>query len=125
MAQRETAVIRSPAWRDAVDTLVLLMAPSTPFVAEELWQQLGRPYSVHHRDWPVFDATLLTVEEVELVVQVNGKVRERLTVPIGLSEEEALAQVSALPKVREQLGDRLPAKVVYVPGRLINLVFRA
>ena len=124
MAQRETAVTHTPAWREAVDTLVLLMAPSTPFVAEEWWQRLGRPYSVHHRDWPTFDPALLTVEEVELVVQVNGKVRERLTVPIGLDEAAAIAQVRALPKVREQLGDREPVKVIYVPGRLINLVVK-
>ncbi len=124
MAQRETPVVSTPAWRDAVDTLVLLMAPSTPFVAEELWQRLGHPYSVHHQDWPVFDASLLTVAEVELVVQVNGKVRERLTVPVGLTEADALAQVRDLPKVREHMGDREPVKVIHVPDRLINIVVR-
>ena len=124
MAQRSQPVARTSAWRQAIETLVLLMAPSTPFVAEELWQQLGQPYSVHHQDWPVFDASLLAVEQVEVVVQVNGKVRDRLKLPAGTLEAEALAAARSLPKVAEQLGDAEPAKVIYVPDRLLNIVVR-
>ncbi len=124
MAQRETDIVRTGAWREAVEALVLMMAPATPFVAEEMWERLGQSYSVHHQAWPTFDPALLVVDEVELVVQVNGKVRDRITVPVGLGQDDAVTQVLALPKVAEFVGDRTPAKVVYVPGRLINLVIK-
>ncbi|HEV2527582.1 MAG TPA: leucine--tRNA ligase [Thermomicrobiales bacterium] len=124
MAQRETEVVRTGAWREAVEALVLMMAPATPFVAEEMWERLGQTYSVHHQPWPVFDSALLVVDEAELVVQVNGKVRDRITVPVGLEQDAAVEQVLALPKVREFVGEKTLAKVIYVPGRLINLVVK-
>ena len=80
MKLRETALIHTPEWREALETLVLLMAPSTPYVAEELWERLGMPYSVHHQIWPEYEPALTQDDAVEIVVQVNGKVRDRLIV---------------------------------------------
>src|ERR671913_157083 len=122
MRLRETALIHTPEWREALETLVLLMAPSTPYVAEELWERLGMPYSVHHQSWPDYEPALTEDDAVEVVVQVNGKVRDRLLLPVDLPEEAARVQVMAQPKIAEALSGRDPRKVIYVPGRLINIV---
>ena len=122
MKLRETPVVSTPEWREALETLVLLMAPSTPHVAEELWERLGMPYSVHHQSWPNYDPALTRADEIEVVVQVNGKVRDRLLLPVDLGEDEARALVMALPKIVEALNGREPKKVVYVPGRLVSVV---
>jgi leucyl-tRNA synthetase len=122
MKLRETALVHTPAWREALETLVLLMAPSTPYVAEELWERLGMPYSVHHLSWPEFDPALTLDDTVEVVVQVNGKVRDRLLLPVDLPEADARERVLAQPKIADALAGREPRKVIYVPGRLINIV---
>ncbi|MCC7023416.1 MAG: leucine--tRNA ligase [Thermomicrobiales bacterium] len=122
MRLRETAVIHTPAWREALETLVLLMAPSTPYVAEELWERLGMPYSVHHQAWPTYEPALARADEVEVVVQVNGKVRDRLMLSVDLAEDAAREQALSLPKIAEAVNGREPRKVIYVPGRLINIV---
>ncbi len=119
---REPDLIHTPRWRSALETLVLLMAPSTPYVAEELWDRLGMPYSVHHQSWPSYDPALTQEATVEVVVQVNGKVRDRVLLPPDLAEEEAKARVLAQPKIVAALGGNSPRTVIYVPGRLINIV---
>jgi leucyl-tRNA synthetase len=121
---RDSPIVGSAAWREAMETLVLLMAPSTPYVAEELWERLGKPYSVHTQDWPAFDPALTLEDLVEMVVQVNGKVRDKLTAPAGIDEDQARALALGSERVREHLGGKEPAKVIYVPGRLVNLVVR-
>ncbi|HEX5991196.1 MAG TPA: leucine--tRNA ligase [Thermomicrobiales bacterium] len=122
MKLRETALIHTRDWREALETLVLLMAPSTPYVAEELWERLGMPYSVHHQSWPDYDPALTQDDAVEVVVQVNGKVRDRLLLPVDLPEADARARVLTQPKITEAIAGREPRKVIYVPGRLINIV---
>jgi leucyl-tRNA synthetase len=121
---KDEPIARTEEWREAIETLVLLMAPSTPYVAEELWERLGMPYSVHLQEWPAYDESLLREETVELVVQVNGKVRDRLVVTPGISEEEVTRQALATPRVQEFTGGKDPIKVIYVPGRLLNIVVR-
>jgi leucyl-tRNA synthetase len=122
MRLRETDLIHTPEWRQALETLVLLMAPSTPYVAEELWERLGMPYSVHQQAWPTYEPALARADEVEVVVQVNGKVRDRLMLPVDLAEAAAREHALALPKIAEAVNGREPRKVIYVPGRLINIV---
>ena len=122
MKLRETPVVHTSEWREALETLVLLMAPSTPYVAEELWERLGMPYSVHHQSWPAYDPALTTTDEVEVAVQVNGKVRDRLLLPVDLGEDEARARVLGLPKIADAVGGRALKKFVYVPGRLVSVV---
>jgi leucyl-tRNA synthetase len=123
LKENESAV-QSVAWRQTIETLVLLMAPSTPHVAEEMWQMLGRPYSVHLQTWPAYDEELTIEVQVEIVVQVNGKVRDRLQVQAEVSEEQATAMALQSPKVREHLGDREADRIIYVPAKLINIVVR-
>jgi leucyl-tRNA synthetase len=107
----------------AVDTLLLLLAPMTPHIAAELWERRhGEGASVHAQRWPVADPALLAVETTTMVVQVNGKVRDRLQVAVGIAEEEAVAAALASPKVVEQLAGRPPRTVVARPPRLVNVV---
>jgi leucyl-tRNA synthetase len=124
MKLKDGPIAQTVEWREAVEALVLMMAPSTPYVAEELWERLGKPYSVHQQTWPTFDESLAKQEVAEIVVQINGKVRERITVPVDLSQDDAVAQAMALPRVSEQFDGRAPDRVIYVPGRLLNLVVR-
>jgi leucyl-tRNA synthetase len=112
----------SPAWDEAVETLLLLAAPLVPHITEELWAARGLPYSIHQQAWPVYDAALAAEDEVEIVVQVNGKVRDRITLPAGATEQAAVAAAVASAKVAEALGGKDPRKVVYVAGRLVNVV---
>ncbi len=124
MKLKDGPIARTTAWRETAETLTLLMAPSTPYVAEELWSRLGKPFSVHQQPWPAYDETL-TVEEVdEVVVQVNGRVRDRLTLARGTGEDDARAQALASERVQEHLGGKAPTRVIYVPGRLVNIVVK-
>jgi leucyl-tRNA synthetase len=119
---RETTVVRMPVWREALETLVLLLAPGAPHLAEELWQRLGKPYSVHQQSWPAYDPALAAEETVELVIQVNGRVRDRLMVPAAIDEDEAVARARELERVQAYLAGKRIERVVYVPGRLVNFV---
>ena len=103
MRLKDGPIARTAAWRDALETLVLLMAPSTPYVAEELWQRLGMPYSVHQQRWPEFDPALTRETEVEVVVQVNGKVRDKLRLPPDLPEPAARELALASERVARAL----------------------
>jgi leucyl-tRNA synthetase len=114
---------RDERWADAVRTLVLLLNPVAPHLAEELWDRTGGAGLCADAAWPVYDPALAAEPEVTLVVQVSGRVRERLLVPAGTSEAEALARALGSDKVRAALGhDGAPRKVVFIPDRLINLV---
>ncbi len=112
------------SWVEAIETLALLMAPGCPHIAEEIWERSGHEYSVHQQGWPVADPNLVRRETVEIPVQVNGRVRDRVEVPAEASEAEVRAIAEALPRVAEQLAGHEVARVVYVPGRLLNLVLK-
>ena len=124
MRLKDGPLARTPEWREAITTLVLLMAPSTPYAAEELWERLGNPFSVHLQPWPQFDPALTREDLVEVAVQVNGKIRDRLHLAPDAPEAEAIAQARASERVREWLQDKEPVKVIYVPGRILNIVVR-
>ena len=109
-------------WDRSVETLILLTAPLAPHVAEELWERRGKPYSVHQRDWPAFDEALVAEETVEIVVQVNGKVRDRLTLPADASEDAARERALASERVKGWVEGKEPRRVIYVPGKLLNIV---
>ncbi len=108
-------------FRHAVETIVLLMSPFAPHVAEELWAALGHPPSIFRAGWPTVDPQALVREEIEIVLQINGKVRDHLTVPAGLDSKaiEALAMES--PTIRRHLEGKTIRKVIVVPGKLINI----
>ena len=119
---REQGAGGTPEWDEARDIYLRMLAPVAPHVAEELWKRLGKPYSVHTRSWPVVDEAAAAEEQITLVVQVNGKVRDRITVPLNTGEEEAKAAALASEAVRKYLDGKPPRKVILVPGRLVNIV---
>jgi leucyl-tRNA synthetase len=112
-------------WQEAVRSLVLLLAPLCPHIAEELWvEHLKQPFSVHTQPWPVFDAKKATLDRVTLVLQVNGRVRDRVEVGAGITDVEARQIALASPRVRQYADGRTVADVIVVPGRLVNVVIR-
>jgi len=121
---QETGAVVSLAWEEAIDILLLLMAPTAPHLAEELWQETGHDYSIHNQNWPQWDKELATDEEITLVVQVNGKLRDRIIVPASISEAEAKQLAKASKKVDTHLEGKQIIKEIYVPGRLVNIVVR-
>jgi leucyl-tRNA synthetase len=111
-------------WTEALRAFVLVLAPFAPHHAEEMWAAIGEPYSVHEQAWPAWDETLIRAEEITLVVQVNGKLRDRIEVPADITEEAAKELALSSARVRPHVEGREIRKSVYVPGRLVNLVVK-
>ncbi len=103
-------------------SLILLLAPFAPYLAEELWARAGGPYSVHVQPWPERAVRAATASVVHMVVQVDGRVRDRLAVPAGLSEAGAVARAEAAPNAVRHLAGRPVRRHVHIPDRLVNLV---
>jgi leucyl-tRNA synthetase len=108
--------------RETLETLVKLMNPFTPHVCESLWESLGGKASLVFEAWPVADAEAAREDAMELAVQVNGKVRGRITVPRGATEEEVRTEALGEPHVKAHLDGKQIQKFVVVPGRLVSLV---
>jgi leucyl-tRNA synthetase len=108
--------------REAFETLALLLTPFAPHFAEELWQGIGGRGLVSRASWPTADPELLIRDEVTLVIQVNGRLRGRVQVPRGCSEEDALARAKDEPRIADRLAGKSLRRVVYVPDKLLNLV---
>ena len=119
---RETPVVNHPAWGEALECLALMLAPSAPHLAEEVWELLGRDYSVHQQGWPAYQEELLVEDSVEIVIQINGKVRDRIRVPVGMDREAVGAAALASEKVKAGIDGKTVRKTIVVPGRLVNLV---
>jgi leucyl-tRNA synthetase len=119
---REAGLAGSSAYAESVDTLVKLLAPVAPHIAEELWGRREHPYSVHQQEWPVADPALAAAETIELPVQVDGKLRDRLVVTPDTPAEEIERMALASVHVQRYLSGRAPARVVQIPGRLVNVV---
>ena len=121
---REKANVGKAVWDEAVADIVLMMAPTAPHFAEEVWSRRGKAYSVHNQSWPSWDGALAKEDEVTLIVQVNGKVRDRIVVPASISEAEAKEKALGSDKVKANVGGRPIANLVYVPGKLVNVVVK-
>ena len=121
---KEAGNITQADWKEAIDTLLLLLAPTAPHIAEELWERTGHDYSIHNQNWPEWDEELAKDEEITLVVQVNGKLRDRITVPVSISEEEALTLAFESQKVKAHIEGKEVVKRIYVPGKLVNIVVK-
>jgi len=119
---KQTPVYETAVWEEAIETLLLLLAPCCPHVAEELWVRTSRPYSIHQQPWPRFAPALAAEEIITLVVQVNGKLRARLEVPADVTEEAARQAALADANVQHHIAGKQVRQVVYVPGRLVNVV---
>ena len=113
--------VTNKVFLEATDALLLMLAPVAPFMAEELWFLKGRPYSIHQQPWPKVDQSLATDESITLVLQVNGKVRGRLTMPVNLTEEQAREVALSNESVQRNLGGKKPKKLIYVAGKLVNV----
>ncbi|MBM3450485.1 MAG: leucine--tRNA ligase [Armatimonadetes bacterium] len=121
---RETGGAETPAWPEAIRATILMLAPITPHLAEELWQRTGGTFSVHEQNWPAYDPVLAKPQQVTLVIQVNGKVRDRLTVDADITAEEARTAALASDKVAAQIDGQTVRDVIVVPGKLVNVVLR-
>ena len=119
---REQGASGTPEWDEALDIYLRMLAPVAPHIAEELWAELGKPYSVHTQPWPAVDEAAAAEDMVTLVIQVNGKLRDRIEVPITTGEDEVKALALASPSVKKHLGDQAPRKVIVVAGKLVNIV---
>ncbi len=119
---RAAGPVRREAWNEAIEALLLMVAPLAPHIAEELWERSGRPYSVHTQAWPEWDTDLAREDEVTLVVQVNGRVRDRIQVPADIDEARAKELALGSAGVLKHLDGKTLQQVVYVPGKLVNIV---
>ncbi len=109
-------------WKDCIEKFLLMLAPIAPHIAEELWEQTGHAYSIHQQSFPVWDESLAADETITLVVQVNGKVRDRIEVPANIDEPTAHELALASSKVQPYTEGKVVDKAIYVPGRLVNVV---
>jgi leucyl-tRNA synthetase len=108
--------------REALKKYLVMLAPMAPHVCEEMWRALGHNKSIHLEPWPKFDPELIKEDTVTVVVQVNGKVRDRLQVSADASEEQVREMALASEAVKRHLGGKQPRKIIYVPAKMLSIV---
>jgi leucyl-tRNA synthetase len=118
-AQGASAV---PVWKEVTSIYLRMLAPICPHISEELWGRLGLPYSIHTQPWPELDEQATVEDEITIVLQVNGKLRDKLIVPIDITEEKVKELALANETIQKYLDGAAPRKVIYVKGRLVNIV---
>jgi leucyl-tRNA synthetase len=118
------SALSTPILHESLVNLAMLLAPFTPHLAEELWEMLGEAGSIHQQRWPEHDPAALLVDEIEIVVQVNGRVRDHLNVPAGIGQVEMEQAVLAQQRVQDLLRGKELVRSVCVPGKLVNFVVR-
>lgn len=119
---RDEGAAGSDEWREMEDIYLRMMAPVTPHIAEELWQLIGKQYSIHTQSWPEVDEDAAVEETIPLIIQVNGKLRDRIQVPLNIRAEEAEMVALSSKVVQGYLSGKNPQRIIYVPGRLVNIV---
>jgi len=112
------------AFQEAVRAMLLLLSPFVPHITDELWYQMGGTTCLINESWPAFDNSATKVEEITLVIQVNGKLRDRLSLPVDVTEQAATEAAQASEKVKRYLEGKTMRKVIYVPRKLVNIVAR-
>ncbi len=110
--------------RGELRALLLVLSPVSPHICEEMWQTNGFGSPLHHQPWPVWDENYLTNDTVEIGVQINGKVRGKLMVPVNMTREQAQEELPKLDEVKALVGDKQIVKLIFVPGRLLNIVVK-
>ena len=98
------------------------MAPLAPHITEELWELLGQPYSIHKQPWPDYDPQIAAEEILQIVIQINGKVRDKIEVAATINKDDVEKRALQQDRIKELLLDQTPKKIIYVPGKLINIV---
>jgi len=119
---REAGAVETPEWIEAVDIYVHMLAPVCPHIAEELWEKMGKQYSIHTQAWPKVDEEAAKEEEITIPIQVNGKIRDRIVVPADAGEEEIKAAALASEGVKKFLDGKEPKKVIVAQKRLVSVV---
>ena len=119
---KESGVVSDSLWREAISCFLLLLAPAAPHLAEELWNRTGHPYSIHNQPWPEYDKELAREEEITLVIQVNGKLRDKVLVPASITEAEAKELALSRERVKAYIDGKKLTRVIYVPKRVVNIV---
>ena len=117
-----TSTEKPKTWDLAYDTLLTLLSPIAPHLSEEIWELIGNEYSVHQQSWPVWEERLLEEETFTLIVQINGKVRDRIELSADTNEEDAIEAALGSKKIQLSLNNQTPKNSIYVPKRLINFV---
>lgn len=108
--------------KEAMEKLILLLSPFAPHICEELWERMGNKTFLSHTAWPSFDPELSREEQVTIVVQVNGKLRDKFDVERDLPEDQIKKQALELSRIQNIIGDKEPRKIIYVKDKLINIV---
>jgi len=119
---KEKGVLSDSSWREAIRCFLRLLAPTAPHLAEELWVRTGHPYSIHNQQWPEYDEEVAKEEEITLIIQVNGRLRDRVLVPASIGEAEAKELALGRERVKAHIDDKKLSRVIYVPRRLVNIV---
>lgn len=123
-AIKDASAMSGALMKEIVGALLRLLAPFAPHMTEELWAQLGEEGSVHKAAWPTFDPSALVQDEVEIVLQINGKVRDKVLLPTTATKEEMETLALAQPRVQGFIGDKQVVKVICVPKKLVNIVVK-
>jgi len=119
---KENGVVSGSLWEEAISYFLLLLAPTAPHLAEELWSRTGHPYSIHNQPWPEYNEELVKEEEITLVIQINGKLRDKVLVPASISEVEAKELALGRERVKAYIDGKKLTRVIYVPKRVVNIV---
>lgn len=122
MRAKQAGAAYTPVWKEVLEIYALMLAPIAPHMAEELWQRMGKSYSIHQQHWPVVDQAAAADDMITLIVQVNGKLRDRISIPVGTGDEDARQIALASDAVQKALEGKQPRQVIVVPGRLVNIV---
>ena len=117
-----SAISRSEAWQFAIESLLQILAPFAPHITEELWHELGYNETIHIDHWPKWDDRFIQSSSMTIIVQVNGKLRAKLELPVDVDQQTVESEALADVNVQKFLDNKKPTKVVYIPGRLVNIV---
>ena len=121
---KQHADINLPLFNKAVETLVTILNPFTPHIAEELWSQLGHEERLYNVSWPAYDESALVLDEVEVVIQINGKLKERIQLPNDTEKEVAIEAAKQLERIKEETEGKDIVKIIFVPNKIINFVVK-
>ncbi|MBR6332757.1 MAG: leucine--tRNA ligase [Dehalococcoidales bacterium] len=121
---RDAGTVSKSIFDTSLRDLLLMTAPLAPHITEELWSRLGYGYSIHQQDWPTYDAELAKDDEIPLIIQVNGKIRDKILVEPNISEDDAILAAEKSDKVNTFLAGKEIIKKIYVPGKLLNIVVK-
>ena len=121
---KQSAEMNLPLFNKAIETLLTVLNPFTPHLTEELWSQLGHEDRLYAASWPAYDEAALVKDEIEIIVQINGKLKDKLLMPNNSSKEETEKAARELEKIREATDGKNIVKVIVVPGRIVNFVVR-